>query len=210
MHHVGPASADGEKGREMRLAALGDSLVAGYGLPLADGFVPRLEAALRERGWNVTVINAGVSGDTAAGGLSRLEWTLADKPDAMLVELGANDMLRGLDPEEARANLEAILKRLDVAGIPTLLVGMRATPSLGQAYVSRFNDVHPSLARRFDVPLYPFFLEGVASDPSLNQGDGIHPNAAGVREIVQRITPSVVKLLETVAPSMEGKPAQGN
>ena len=190
--------ATGSADRPLRLLALGDSLTAGYGLPQPDGFVPRLERALRDKGYNVQVINAGVSGDTTAGGLARLDWALADKPDAVLVELGANDMLRGLDPDATRANLDAILKRVTERRLPVLLAGMYATPSLGSAYTTRFNAIYPDLARKYDVPLYPFFLDGVATDTVLNQQDGIHPSAEGVRIIVERITPYVARLLDGI------------
>ena len=180
----------------VRLVALGDSLVAGFGLLPEDGFVPQLEAALRDRGYRVDVIDAGVSGDTTAGGLARLDWVLAENPDMMLVELGANDGLRGIDPDVARANLAAILDRLTEEGLPTLLAGMYAPPNFGPAYVASFNRIYPELAETYGVPLYPFFLDGVATDPALNQGDGIHPNAAGVREIVRRILPAVIDVLE--------------
>ena len=180
----------------VRLVALGDSLVAGFGLLPEDGFVPQLEAALRDRGYRVDVIDAGVSGDTTAGGLARLDWVLAENPDMMLVELGANDGLRGIDPNVARANLAAILDRLTEEGLPTLLAGMYAPPNFGPAYVASFNRIYPELAETYGVPLYPFFLDGVVTDPALNQGDGIHPNAAGVREIVRRILPAVIDVLE--------------
>ncbi len=183
----------------LKLLALGDSLTAGYGLPEPQGFVPQLQGALRAKGYDVTIINAGVSGDTTAGGLSRLDWALADKPDAVLVELGANDMLRGLDPAAARNNLDGILKRLTAAKLPVLLAGMVASPSLGRAYGERFNAIYPDLAHAYDVQLYPFFLDGVAADAALNQGDGIHPNPAGVKAIVERITPYVARLLDTAS-----------
>jgi acyl-CoA thioesterase-1 len=183
----------------VRLLALGDSLTAGYGLGEGQGFVPQLEKALRAKGYDVTVINAGVSGDTTAGGLSRLDWALGDKPDAALVELGANDMLRGLDPAAARANLDAILTKLKERNIPTLLAGIYASASYGRAYTERFDAIYPELAAKHGVPLYPFFLDGVATDAAMNQGDGIHPNAAGVKVIVERILPYVTRLLDNRA-----------
>ncbi|WP_207455629.1 arylesterase [Azospirillum sp. SYSU D00513] len=186
-------------GRPLKLLVLGDSLTAGYGLPPQQGFTARLEQALRGKGYDVQVINAGVSGDTTAGGLARLDWALADRPDAVLVELGANDMLRGLDPNAARANLDAILKRLTERKLPVLLAGMLAAPSLGRAYVERFNSIYPDLAAKYDAALYPFFLEGVATDAALNQPDGIHPNPAGVDIIVERIAPHVARLLDGVS-----------
>ena len=195
MAAVGAASPAWAEAEPVRLVALGDSLVAGFGLLPQDGFVPQLEAALRDRGLRVDVIDAGVSGDTTAGGLARLDWVLAEAPDMVLVELGANDGLRGIDPGVARANLSAILDRLAEEEMPTLLAGMYAPPNFGPAYVEAFNRIYPDLADTYGVTLYPFFLDGVATDPMLNQGDGIHPNAAGVREIVRRILPTVIAVL---------------
>jgi acyl-CoA thioesterase I len=181
----------------IRLLALGDSLTAGFGLPPGRGFVPALEAALRARGRAVRVLDGGVSGDTTAGGLARLDWALADAPQAAIVELGGNDALRGLDPERTYANLAAILDRLAVRGIPVLLAGMLAPPNLGADYGSAFAEVFRRLAReRPGVVFYPFFLDGVAADPALNQPDMIHPNARGVEEIVRRVLPSVETLLD--------------
>lgn len=180
----------------VRLAALGDSLTAGYGLAPEEGFVSQLETALRERGYGVEVIDAGVSGDTTAGGLARLDWVLADDPDIVLVELGANDGLRGLDPGAAKSNLAAILDRLAADRIPTLLAGMYAPPNFGPAYVAEFNAIYPDLAETYDVRLYPFFLEGVATEPDLNLPDGLHPNAEGVSVIVEGILPDVIALME--------------
>lgn len=181
----------------IRLLALGDSLTAGYGLPIDESFTVQLEAALRDRGYPVEVTNAGVSGDTTAGGLARLDWALADEPDMVLVELGANDGLRGLDPNDTRRNLAAILERLTALGTPTLLTGMFAPPNLGREYESVFNALYPELAETYDVPLYPFFLDGVAAAPALNQADGIHPNAEGVAIIVDRLLPMVIALIES-------------
>lgn len=181
----------------IRILAFGDSLTAGYGLDPADGFVPQLEAALRAEGYDVQVLNGGVSGDTTAGGVDRLDWALADKPDLAIVELGANDMLRGVDPAVTRANLDKILARLGQEKIPTLLAGMRAAPNLGPAYAAAFDRIFPDLAKAHDVPLFPFFLDGVATMAALNQRDGIHPNAAGVKAIVERITPAVVELIRS-------------
>jgi acyl-CoA thioesterase-1 len=184
---------------EKRLMVLGDSLTAGYGLPSAQAFPVRLEAALRARGIAVTVLNAGVSGDTTAGGLARLDWSLADKPTHAIVELGANDMLRGLDPAQAKRNLDQILTRLRKEKLPVLIAGMLASRNLGADYQSRFDAIYPDLAKHHNVALYPFFLDGVATDPALNQSDGIHPNARGVDIIVERILPAVLTLLETPA-----------
>ncbi|HYG90891.1 MAG TPA: arylesterase [Azospirillum sp.] len=189
----GPAEA-----ATMRLVALGDSLTAGYGLPPEQGFTVVLEKALKAKGYDVQVVNAGVSGDTTAGGRARLDWTLGDKPDAMIIELGANDMLRGIDPAQARANLDAILKTVTGRKIPVLLAGMYASGTYGRTYVERFNAIYPELAQTYSVPLYPFFLDGVATDAKLNQGDGIHPNAAGVQRIVEGILPYVTRLLDKV------------
>lgn len=186
-----PAAAD-----PARLMAFGDSLTHGYGLAPGETFPEQLEAALRADGLDVTVLNAGNSGDTTAGGLARLDWALADDPDAVILELGANDGLRGLDPAATYANLDAMLARLAREGLPVLLAGMLAPPNLGREYGKAFNAIYPRLAEKHAVPLYPFFLEGVAAQRSLNQGDGIHPNAAGVAEIVARIKPHVVGLLE--------------
>jgi acyl-CoA thioesterase-1 len=187
-------SADGDP---IRLMALGDSLTAGYGLADGEAFPARLQQELAGRGYAVTVLNAGVSGDTTAGGLARLDWALADEPDLALVELGANDGLRGIDPAATRENLAGILERLTAEGVPTLLAGMYAPPNLGREYGEAFNAIYPDLAEAYGVPLYPFFLEGVATDPALNQDDGIHPNADGVTAIVERIAPYVVDLIET-------------
>jgi acyl-CoA thioesterase-1 len=181
-----------------RVLALGDSLTAGLGLQREAAFPARLEGALRAGGHGVEVIDAGVSGDTTAGGLARLEWTLSGPggpPDAVIVELGANDGLRGLDPAATRANLDAIVGRLKGAGVRVLVAGMVAPPNLGPRYGARFNAMFAEIAARHDVLLYPFFLEGVAAVPALNQADGIHPNARGVDEIVRRILPYVEKLM---------------
>jgi acyl-CoA thioesterase I len=176
----------------LKILALGDSLTAGYGLPPGQGFAPQLERALKESGVEAQVIDAGVSGDTSAGGLARLDWALADAPDLVILELGANDMLRGVDPAETRANLDAILAKLREAGPRVLLAGMRAAPNLGPDYGGAFEGLYAELATKYDVPLYPFFLEGVATDPDLNLADGLHPNEAGVGEIVRRILPHVL------------------
>lgn len=178
------------------LLALGDSLMAGYGLPPSEGFTVKLEAALRAQGHDVTVINAGVAGDTAVDGASRLDWALTPETTAVLVELGANDALRGLPVHQAEQALDQLLARLKDKKLPVLLIGMRAPPNLGAAYQQAFDGMYPALAARHGVPLYPFFLEGVAADQSLNQADGIHPNAKGVDEIVSRILPSVEALLK--------------
>lgn len=179
----------------IRLLAFGDSLTAGYGLAAEDSFPNRLEKALRQRGYDVDVINAGVSGDTSAGGVARLDWVLSDRPQAAVVEFGANDGLRGLDPEQTYRNLEAIVTRLRGEGVRVLVAGMRAPPNLGREYQAAFDAVHDRLRSRHDILFYPFFLEGVAAVPALNQPDGIHPNARGVRIIVDSILPMVEALL---------------
>jgi len=181
---------------ELRIAVLGDSLSAGYRLPVEQAFPQQLEAALRQHGHRVRVLNAGVSGDTTAGGLARLDWVLADRPDLVIVELGANDALRGLDPAQARENLNTILSRLQAAGVRPLLAGMRAPRNLGRDYYTKFDRLYPELAQRHAIPLYPFFLDGVAGRPELNQEDGMHPTASGVAVIVKSILPLVTESLE--------------
>lgn len=187
----------------LRLLLLGDSLMAGYGLPHEQGFPARLSAALDKRGQNVALVEAGVSGDTSAGGRARLSWALGGAPngsvDAAIVELGANDGLRGLPPDRMRANLAAILDELKTRGIPVLLAGMYAPPNLGDRYGREYKAVFDGLARSYDVVYYPFFLDGVALEPDLNQADGLHPNPAGVDVIVKRILPSVETLLKRAA-----------
>jgi acyl-CoA thioesterase I len=182
---------------QIRLMVLGDSLTAGYGLPEKDAFTVRLQAALEQNGIEATVINAGVSGDTTAGGLARIGWALSDKPTHAIVELGANDALRGIDPKTTRRNLDAIIKRLQAAGVRVMLAGMYAPPNWGREYEADFRSIYPDLARKYGIGLYPFFLDGVAARPDLNQADGIHPNEKGVAVIVERIMPSVRRLLDT-------------
>jgi len=184
----------------LRLLVLGDSLSAGYGLKPEDSFPSRLEEALDVAGYRVHVINAGVSGDTTAGGLSRLEWALVDKPHIVLVELGGNDALRGLPPAETYANLESIIVKLKKNGVRVVLAGMQAPRNLGKDYTLKFDAIYPRLAGQYDVPLYPFFLDGVALDPALNQPDGIHPNPAGVKVIVKKILPLLESELQQLNP----------
>jgi acyl-CoA thioesterase-1 len=191
----GPAAADPQR---PLIWAYGDSLAAGYGLPPALGFTAQLQAALRRAGVAATVRNGGVAGDTAAQGRARLRWGLRGlraKPDLVIVELGANDMLRGLPVAQARANIDRILIELARRRIPVLLVGMRAAPNLGRDYVREFEAMYPALARKHRVPLYPFFLEGVAANPALIQRDGLHPNARGVAVVVRGILPAVRRAL---------------
>jgi len=180
----------------LRISVLGDSLVAGYGLPAQQAFPAQLEAALLRRGHEVVVDNAGVSGDTSAGGLARLDWALANNPEIMIVELGANDALRGLDPVALKQNLDNILTQLKQARVVPLLAGMRAPRNLGENYYTRFDPLYPALAAKHQLAFYPFFLDGVAGRPELNQADGIHPNAAGVKVIVEKILPLVEDLLQ--------------
>jgi acyl-CoA thioesterase I len=183
----------------IRLAALGDSLTAGYGLPNeSDAFPARLQAALAARGHDVTVVNAGVSGDTAAGGLARLDWSIDQSVEGVIVGLGANDMLRGLDPRTTKASLDAIVERLRARGAEVLVAGMLAAPNLGEEYAAAFNPIFREVAERHDALYYPFFLDGVAAVPSLNLPDGIHPNAAGVDIIVERILPAVEALVARI------------
>ncbi|TPG55236.1 arylesterase [Sphingomonas glacialis] len=182
--------------------AFGDSLTAGYGLPPEAGFTAKLQAALRRAGIAATVRNGGVAGDTVAQARARLRWGLRGlgaTPDLVIVELGANDMLRGLPVAQAKANLDAILTELQARHIPVLLAGMRAAPNLGREYVQAFDAVYPTLAKAHSVPRYPFFLDGVAANPRLIQADGMHPNARGVDIIVARIVPSVRSALRPEA-----------
>jgi acyl-CoA thioesterase-1 len=181
--------------RTMRVVALGDSLTAGLGLPADATFSAKLERALRDRGFDVEIINAGVSGDTASGGLARLDWSVSDGTDAVILELGANDMLMGIDPNVTRKSLAEILRRLSERHIPVLLAGMRAAPNLGPEYGRTFETIYSDLAAQHNVPLYPFFLDGVAAEAKLNQADGLHPTAAGIDVIVARILPQVEQLV---------------
>ena len=178
--------------------ALGDSLTAGLGLPTQDGFVPRLRAALADKGIAAEIENAGVSGDTATDGLARLDWSVPAATDAVIVELGANDALRGIDPKVTKAALDGILTKLSDRHVFVLLAGMQAPRNMGPDYVRRFDAIYPALASAHPVVFYPFFLDGVATDPKLNQGDGLHPNAAGVDAIVARILPRVEQLIAAV------------
>ncbi len=183
------------------ILAFGDSLTAGYQLRPGEGFAPQLEKALRAKGRNVSVINAGVSGDTTAQGKVRIAWGLAGlktKPDLVILELGANDMLRGQPPAAAKANLDAMIKDFQKRGIRVLLAGMLAQPNLGAAYVKDFNALYPALAKANKVTLYPFFMDGVAAVPGLQLADGLHPTAKGVTIIVNKMLPTVLKELEAL------------
>jgi acyl-CoA thioesterase-1 len=184
----------------VKVLALGDSLTAGYGLKQGEGFADQLQTAFRKMGRPVAVINGGVSGDTSAGGLARIDWALADKPAVVILELGANDMLRAIDPESTRANLAGIIEKVQAAGAKVLLCGMKAQRNLGADYVQRFDAIYPDLAKRYDVPLYPFFMDGIVgadgtADTKLLQGDGLHPTEAGAKRIADRIMPELLKLL---------------
>lgn len=179
----------------VKILALGTSLTQGYGLPPGTEIPAVLQSELKKKGIDATVINAGVSGDTSAGGLSRLDWSLADHPDAAMIELGSNDALRGIDPASTERNLSAIIAQLTAKHIPVLLLGMRAPKNFGPEYEAKFNAIYPDLARRYNVLLYPFVLDGVALNPKLNQKDDIHPNPAGVKIIVSKILPDVLKLV---------------
>jgi acyl-CoA thioesterase-1 len=180
----------------LRIVVLGDSLVAGQGLKQSDAFPAQLERALKARGHTVEVINAGVSGDTTANGLARVTWAVPERTDAVILELGANDMLRGLDPAVAKANLEKIITTVKGGGAEILLAGMFAQRSMGKDYVRSFEGMYPDLAAKHGLILYPFFLDGVATDPKLNLDDGMHPNPRGVAEITKKILPSVEQLIE--------------
>jgi acyl-CoA thioesterase-1 len=182
----------------VKIVALGDSLTAGLGLPQSEGFVARLQAALGAKGIATEIVNAGVSGDTASGAAARLDWSVPEGTDAVVLEVGANDMLRGIKPQLTRAALDTILQRLTKRHIAVLLCGMRAAPNLGPDFVQSFESIYPELAAKYGVPLYPFFLDGAAGDLGLLQQDGKHPNAAGVEVIVARILPKVEELIARV------------
>jgi acyl-CoA thioesterase I len=178
-----------------RIVGFGDSLMAGFGLNAGEGFTEKLQAALKANGRDVEVINAGVSGDTTSGGLSRLDWSIPDGTQLVILELGANDMLRAVSPEIAENNLDAMLAKLKARKIPVLLAGMRAAPNLGADYQAAFDAIYPRLAEKYGATLYPFFLDGVAADPKLVQEDGLHPSAKGIDIMVGRILPVLEKLI---------------
>jgi acyl-CoA thioesterase-1 len=190
---VGPVFA-----QPVKMVVLGDSLSAGLGLPGPAAFPARLQNALKNKGIEVDMINAGVSGDTSSGGRDRLDWSVPAGTEAVIVELGANDALRGTDPAVTRAALSDIVSRLKARKIAVMLCGMLAPPNYGQDYAAQFNTIYPDLAKKFDVPLYPFFLNGVAADPKLNQADGIHPTAEGVDIIVGNMLPTVQAFIGTI------------
>lgn len=201
------AVAGHAQGGPVKIAVLGDSLAAGYGVKPDQAFPARLQAALQRRARNVTLLNHGVSGDTTAGGVERLDWMLADKPDIVLVELGANDALRASDPAGTERNLDAIITKLKAAGVTVWLAGMLAPRNYGPEYAAQFDGLYKRLADKHSVPLYPFFLDGVAQEPALNQPDGIHPNPAGVDVVVDRILPFITKNLDDYAASVR-RPAR--
>jgi acyl-CoA thioesterase-1 len=184
--------------RPVRIVALGDSLTAGFNLPASAAFPAKLDKALKAKGLAVEIVNAGVSGDTASGGLARLDWSVPEGTDAVIVELGANDMLRGVDPAVTRRALEEIARRLTERRIPVLLAGMRAVPSFGVEYVGAFETIYSDLAAKYDLLVYPFFLEGIVGDAKFNQRDGLHPTAAGVDKIVSGILPKAEELVARV------------
>jgi acyl-CoA thioesterase I len=186
-------------GKPIKMVVLGDSLSAGLGLSASAAFPARLKESLKINGVEVDVVNAGVSGDTSSGGRDRLDWSVPQGTDAVILELGANDALRGTDPKVTRAALTDILARLKARKVAVLLCGMLAPPNYGSDYSARFNAIYPDLAKSFGVPLYPFFLEGVAADARLNQADGLHPTAEGVDVIVKNILPTVEALLGAIS-----------
>ena len=195
---AGAASAAPSADRPVKIVALGDSLMAGYQLAASGAFPEQLEKALRAKGYAVEIANAGVSGDTASGGLGRLDWSVPDGTDAVILGLGANDMLRGVDPKVTRAALAKIIEQLKARGIEILLAGMLAPPNLGPDFAGAFNAIFPDLASTNGLVFYRFFLDGIATDPKLNQRDGIHPTAAGIAVVVERILPKAEELLARV------------
>ncbi|ASY64673.1 Arylesterase precursor [Sinorhizobium sojae CCBAU 05684] len=180
------------------LVGFGDSLMAGYQLAPEDAFPARLEKALKDKGYDVAISNAGVSGDTTAGGLARIDWSVPDGTKGVILELGANDALRGVPPEETRGNLEAMVKRLKERGIAVLLAGMLAPPNMGGDYAARFNAIYPELAKKYDLPFYPFFLDGVVTEAGLKLEDGMHPNGDGIGVMVERFLPMAEQFITAV------------
>jgi acyl-CoA thioesterase-1 len=205
LFHPGTALA-----RTLRIVAFGDSLSAGFNLPANASFPAQLEAALRAKGRDVAVVNAGVSGDTASDGLARLDWSVPAGADLVIVEFGANDMLRGLDPAITRRVLDQILTKLQARGASVLLAGMRSMTNLGESYRGQFEAIYPELAKAHQVPLYPFFLEGIAEQTAFNLPDGLHPNRNGVAQIVAGILPSVEAALDQITAARASSSAGGN
>ncbi|WP_160007922.1 arylesterase [Rhizobium sp. 18055] len=187
----------GANARTITLVGFGDSLMAGYQLPPGDGFPEKLQAALKARGMDVTVANAGVSGDTTTGGLSRIDWSVPDGTDGVILELGANDALRGIAPEQSEKNLDQMIARLKERGIAVFLAGMVAPPNMGADYAARFNPIYEKLAKKHGVALYPFFLDGVVLNASLKLEDGMHPNSRGVDVMVQKMEPDITQFVGT-------------
>jgi acyl-CoA thioesterase-1 len=185
--------------RTINLVGFGDSLMAGYQLPAGDGFPEKLQAALKAKGLDVTVANAGVSGDTTAAGLARIDWSVPDGTDGVILELGANDALRGIPPEESEKNLDQMIIRLKERGIAVLLAGMMAPPNMGADYAARFNPIYQKLSEKHGLPLYAFFLDGVALEPGLKLEDGMHPNAKGIDVMVEKMAPAVTNFVETIS-----------
>ena len=188
----------GHAGAKIKLVAFGDSITAGLGLKAQDAYPERLQRLLTAKGIDAEIANAGVSGDTAADGLDRLDWSIPDGTDGVLLALGANDMLRGLDPGQTAATLEKIIAALEGRKIPILLVGMKAGANFGEPYRAAFDKIFPDLAAKHGIDLYPFLLQDVALDPALNQGDGIHPNPKGAARIAERMLPSVLRLIDRI------------
>ena len=184
--------------KTLQLVGFGDSLMAGYQLPQSESYTAQLERALKEKGHDVVIANAGVSGDTTAAGLSRVDWSVPDGTDGVILELGANDALRGISPNETEKNLDAIITRLKDRNIPVLLAGMIAPPNMGGDYGERYNGIYKRLAEKHDIALYPFFLDGVVTQPSLQLDDGMHPNAKGVGVMVERSLPAVEEFIRTI------------
>ncbi|WP_354433923.1 arylesterase [Martelella mangrovi] len=192
-------AASPSKAREpLELVVLGDSLVAGYELGAGEDYPARLEAALTDAGYDVVIANAGVSGDTTSGGLARVDWSVPDGTDGVILELGANDALRGIAPQDVKSNLSAIIESLQGRDIPVMLMGMMAPPNMGSDYAEAFNPIYGALAAEFDVPLYPFILDGVAANAELQLADGMHPNAGGVEVMVENSLPSVEAFIDTI------------
>ncbi|MBY5754139.1 arylesterase [Rhizobium leguminosarum bv. viciae] len=185
--------------RTINLVGFGDSLMAGYQLPPGDGFPEKLQVALKEKGLDVTIANAGVSGDTTAGGLARIDWSVPDGTDGVILELGANDALRGIPPEESEKNLDQMIVRLKERGIAVLLAGMMAPPNMGADYAARFNPIYQKLSEKHGLPLYAFFLDGVALEAELKLDDGMHPNARGIDVMVEKMEPAVTNFVEAIS-----------
>ncbi|NKL57439.1 arylesterase [Rhizobium leguminosarum] len=185
--------------RTINLVGFGDSLMAGYQLPPGDGFSEKLQAALKAKGLDVTIANAGVSGDTTTGGLARIDWSVPDGTDGVILELGANDALRGIPPEESEKNLDQMITRLKERGIAVLLAGMMAPPNMGADYAARFNPIYQKLSEKHGLPLYAFFLDGVALEAGLKLEDGMHPNARGVDVMVEKMEPAVTNFVEAIS-----------